>query len=67
MKLQARVGWHAKKYNNRYIVRNANLDKQGCRTWEDHKGNKLLCFWDMDRDRFTTAINPLITYRAVIQ
>ena len=56
------VSWYAKKYN-KTIFRIGTLDKEGCRTWEDHKGNKLMCFWDVVLERYTTCINPMITYK----
>ena len=56
------VSWFAKKYN-KTIFRVGNLNKKGCRTWEDHKGNKLMCFWDTVIKRYTTCINPMITYK----
>ena len=56
------VSWFAKKYN-KTIFRIGTLNKEGCRTWEDHKGNKLMCFWDVVIERYTTCINPIITYK----
>ena len=56
------ISWYAKKYN-KTIFRAGNLDHIGCRAWEDHKGNKLLCFFDPIINRYTTAINPKITYK----
>ena len=56
------VSWFAKKYNNT-IFRIGTLNKEGCRTWEDYKGNKLMCFWDPVINRYTTCINPMITYK----
>ena len=56
------VSWFAKKYN-KTIFRVGTLNKEGCRTWEDYKGNKLMCFWDPIINRYTTCINPMITYR----
>ena len=56
------VSWYAKKYN-KVIFRVGNLNKEGCRTWEDYKGNKLMCFWDPVISRYTTCINPVITYK----
>ena len=56
------VSWFAKKYN-KTIRRIGTLNKEGCRTWEDHKGNKLMCFWDTVIKRYTTCINPMITYK----
>ena len=56
------VSWYAKKYN-KTIFRIGTLDKEGCRTWEDSKGNKLMCFWDVVIGRYTTCINPVITYK----
>ena len=56
------VSWYAKKYN-KTIFRVGNLKKEGCRTWEDYKGNKLMCFWDPVISRYTTCINPVITYK----
>ena len=56
------VSWFAKKYN-KTIFRVGTLNKEGCRTWEDYKGNKLMCFWDTVIKRYTTCINPVITYK----
>jgi hypothetical protein len=56
------VSWFAKKYQ-KTIRRIGTLNKDGCRTWEDHKGNKLMCFWDPVINRYTTCINPVITYK----
>ena len=56
------VSWRAKKYN-KTIFRIGTLNKEGCRTWEDYKGNKLMCFWDPVINRYTTCINPMITYK----
>ena len=56
------VSWFAKKYN-KTIFRIGTLNKEGCRTWEDYKGNKLMCFWDPVINRYTTCINPMITYK----
>ena len=56
------VSWFAKKYNKK-IFRIGTLNKEGCRTWEDYKGNKLMCFWDPVINRYTTCINPVITYK----
>ena len=39
-----------------------NMNKFGCRVWETN-GDKYICFWDTVRDRYTTAINPVITYK----
>ena len=39
------VSWYAKKYN-KTIRRIGTLNKEGCRVWEDYKGNKLMCFYD---------------------
>ena len=56
------ISWFAKKYN-KTIFRIGSMDKDGCRVWEDTKGNKLICFWDVVINRYTTAINPMITYK----
>ena len=56
------VSWFAKKYK-KTIRRVGTLNKEGCRTWEDYKGNKLMCFWDPIINRYTTCINPVITYK----
>ena len=56
------VSWFAKKYN-KTIFRAGNMSHVGCRVWEDHKGNKYICFWDPVIERYTTAINPVITYK----
>jgi len=55
------VSWYAKKYN-KTIFRIGTLNKEGCRTWEQD-GKKYMCFWDVVINRYTTCIDPLITYR----
>jgi hypothetical protein len=55
------VSWFAKKYN-KTIFRVGTLNKEGCRTWEQN-GNKYMCFWDVVIERYTTCINPMITYK----
>ena len=55
------ISWFAKKYN-KTIFRPGNMNKVGCRTWEQN-GDKYICFFDTLRDRYTTAINPVITYK----
>ena len=55
------VSWFAKKYN-KTIFRVGTLNKEGCRTWEQD-GKKYMCFWDTILQRYTTCINPMITYR----
>ncbi len=53
------ISWFAKKYN-KTIFRPGNMNGVGCRTWEQN-GDKYICFFDTLRDRYTTAINPMIT------
>ena len=55
------VSWFAKKYK-KTIRRVGTLNKEGCRTWEQN-GNKYMCFWDVVIERYTTCINPMITYK----
>ena len=55
------ISWFAKKYNQT-IFRPGNMNRVGCRTWEQN-GDKYICFFDTLRDRYTTAINPIITYK----
>ena len=55
------VSWYAKKYN-KVIFRTGNMGKEGCRTWESN-GKKYMCFWDTVLERYTTCINPMITYK----
>ena len=55
------ISWFAKKYN-KTIFRAGHLNEVGCRTWTKN-GDKYLCFFDTMRDRYTTAINPMITYK----
>ena len=55
------VSWYAKKYN-KTIFRIGSMDKEGCRTWEQG-GKKYICFWDVVINRYTTAIDPMITYK----
>ena len=57
------ISWFAKKYN-KTIFRAGHLNKVGCRTWTHATtGDKYVCFFDTMRDRYTTAINPVITYK----
>ena len=55
------VSWKALKYN-KTIFRIGTLNKEGCRTWEQN-GNKYMTFWDTVIERYTTCINPMITYK----
>ena len=55
------VSWFAKKYN-KTIFRLGTLNKVGCRTWEQG-GKKYMCFWDVVIERYTTCIDPMITYK----
>ncbi len=55
------VSWYAKKYN-KTIFRIGSMNKDGCRVWEQD-GKKYMCFWDVVIERYTTCINPMITYR----
>ena len=55
------ISWWAKKYN-KTIFRIGSMDKEGCRTWEQD-GKKYICFWDVVINRYTTAIDPMITYK----
>ena len=55
------ISWFAKKYN-KTIFRAGHLNKVGCRTWEQN-GDKYICFFDPIINRYTTAINPVITYK----
>ena len=55
------ISWFAKKYN-KTIFRIGSMDKEGCRTWEQD-GKKYICFWDVVINRYTTAIDPMITYK----
>ena len=57
------ISWFAKKYN-KTIFRPGNLNYIGCRVWTHATtGDKYLCFWDPMINRYTTAINPVITYK----
>ncbi len=55
------VSWFAKKYG-KTIFRAGNLNEVGCRVWE-RNGDKYICFFDPIRERYTTAINPVMTYK----
>ena len=55
------VSWFAKKYG-KTIFRAGNLNEVGCRVWE-RNGDKYICFFDPIIERYTTAINPVITYK----
>ena len=55
------ISWWAKKYN-KTIFRIGSMDKEGCRTWEQG-GKKYICFWDVVIYRYTTAIDPMISYK----
>ena len=56
------ISWYAKKYG-KTIFRAGNLNEIGCRTWVNAVGDKYICFFDPIRERYTTAINPVITYK----
>tara|TARA_R100000353_G_scaffold36254_1_gene28968 strand:- start:72 stop:332 length:261 start_codon:yes stop_codon:yes gene_type:complete len=56
------ISWFAKKYG-KTIFRAGNLNEVGCRTWVNAVGDKYMCFFDPIRERYTTAINPVITYK----
>ena len=58
------VSWFAKKYN-KTIFRVGNMRKEGCRVWESN-GKKYMCFWDTVLERYTTCINPMITYKRAV-
>ena len=55
------ISWYAKKYN-KTIFRAGNMSHVGCRVWE-RNGDKYICFFDPIINRYTTAINPMITYK----
>ena len=55
------VSWHAKKYN-KVIFRVGNMNQEGCDVWEKD-GKKYMCFWDTVLERYTTCIDPMITYK----
>ena len=55
------VSWFAKKYG-KTIFRLGTLNKEGGRTWEQG-GKKYMCFWDVVIERYTTCIDPMITYK----
>ena len=55
------IWWWAKKYN-KTIFRIGSMNKEGCRSWEQD-GKKYICFWDVVINRYTTAIDPMITYK----
>jgi len=58
------VSWFAKKYN-KTIFRVGNMRKEGCRVWETN-GKKYMCFWDTVLERYTSCINPSITYKKAV-
>jgi len=55
------VSWYAKKYN-KVIFRAGNMNHEGCDVWE-RDGKKYMCFWDPVIERYTTCIDPMITYK----
>ena len=55
------ISWWAKKYNKTIFII-GSMDKEGCRTWEQDC-KKYICFWDVVINRYTTAIDPMITYK----
>ena len=55
------ISWYAKKYN-KTIFRAGNMSHVGCKVWE-RNGDKYICFFDPIINRYTTAINPVITYK----
>jgi hypothetical protein len=50
------------KMDDKVIFRLGNMNHEGCDVWEKD-GNKYMCFWDPVIERYTTCINPMITYR----
>ena len=44
-----------KKFDSRLGVRD---DKT--KEWTDKNGNRCICFWDIQKKRYTTAVNPFI-------
>ena len=57
------ISWFAKKYG-KTIFRAGQLNKVGFRTCTHAtNGDKYLCFFDPIRERYTTAINPMITFK----
>ena len=55
------VSWKAIKYN-KTIFRVGNMNHYGCITWEQG-GKKYMCFWDTVLERYTTCINPMISWK----
>ena len=55
------ISWFAKKYN-KTIFRAGNMSHVGCKVWE-RNGDKYICFFDPIIERYTTAINPVMTYK----
>jgi len=55
------VSWFSKKYN-KVIFRLGNMNRIGCDVWEKD-GKKYMCFWDPVIERYTTCIDPMITYK----
>jgi hypothetical protein len=56
------VSWFAKKYN-KTIFRVGHFKQRGLQNLGTN-GNKYMCFWDpVVIERYTTCINPMITYK----
>ena len=60
-KTQFIVSWVAKKYK-KTIFRVGTMDKPGCKSWKQD-GLDYMCFWDTVLERYTTCINPTITWK----
>ena len=62
MKLTFAVSWFAKKYN-KTIFRVGNMSTKRVAELGNKDGKKYMCFWDTVLERYTTCIDPMITYR----
>jgi hypothetical protein len=53
-----KVSWYMKKHK-KFDSRLGVFDEKS-NQWIDKKGNRCFCFWDIEKKRYTTAVNPFI-------
>ena len=53
-----KVSWYMKKHK-KFGSRFGVFDEKS-NQWIDKKGNRCFCFWDIEKKRYTTAVNPFI-------
>jgi hypothetical protein len=53
-----KVSWYMKKHK-KFDSRLGVFDEKS-NQWIDKKGDRCFCFWDIEKKRYTTAVNPFI-------